>query len=100
MARNSLFDVRWKGNLFTWSNKHYDSTFTKERLDRIVSNPLWSENFQDGIVEVLDASQSGHKALCLDLSSKMLNKRKRKRFFKFEAKLILDEDGRLVVEQA
>lgn len=81
---NNLFDVRWKGNLFTWSNIHSDSTFTKERFDRIVCNCSWSKPFQDGIVEVLGESQSDHKALCLDLNPKKMNRRKKKRMFKFE----------------
>lgn len=30
---NSLHDLGWKGNPFTWSNKQACSNFTKERLD-------------------------------------------------------------------
>lgn len=37
----ALSDLGHHGDFFNWSNKHYSSTFTKERLDRAVANPIW-----------------------------------------------------------
>lgn len=100
LAENDFCDVGWKGNMFTWSNRHLDNTFTKGRLDRVVANPLWSESFHSSSVEVLDVSQSNHKALLLDTGSNQQYKRKKRRLFRFEAKWILDGEGKLVVEQS
>ncbi|KAF5449972.1 hypothetical protein F2P56_030362 [Juglans regia] len=97
---NRLFDLGWKGNKYTWSNKHMDSTFTKERLDRAVANLKWSETFCDRVVETLNVVQSDHMALMLDLRQQYLVNRKRRRLFRFEAKWIRDEEGAGVVERA
>ncbi|XP_035545957.1 uncharacterized protein LOC118348440 [Juglans regia] len=97
---NRLFDLGWKGNKYTWSNKHMDSTFTKERLDRAVANQKWSELFCDRVVETLNVVQSDHMALMLDLRQQFLVNRKRRRVFRFEAKWIRDEEGVGVVDRA
>lgn len=40
---NGLFDVGWKGQKFTWSNRHRDKIFTKERLNKSIANHRWLE---------------------------------------------------------
>lgn len=45
LEKNGLFDVRWRNQKYTWSNRHQDSTFTKEKLERVVVNQLWGEEF-------------------------------------------------------
>lgn len=37
---NGLLDLGWKKQKFTWSNRHADESFTKERFDRTVTNDL------------------------------------------------------------
>ncbi|XP_042974684.1 uncharacterized protein LOC122306317 [Carya illinoinensis] len=84
--------------MYTWSNKHGDNTFTKERLDRAVANPQWSESFRFREVEVLPVAQSDHKALLLNMRHELTVQRMRRRVFRFEAKWIRDEEGELVVD--
>lgn len=36
-----LNDLEHRGDIYTWSNKHRDESFTKERLDRTVANQKW-----------------------------------------------------------
>ena len=38
LVKGSLFDLGWRGDKFTWSNRHEDESFTKERLDRVLAN--------------------------------------------------------------
>lgn len=38
LEKLGLNDLRQKRDIFTWSNKHKDETFTKKRLDWIVAN--------------------------------------------------------------
>ncbi|XP_041001144.1 uncharacterized protein LOC121246895 [Juglans microcarpa x Juglans regia] len=84
---------------YTWSNKHIDSTFTKERLDRAVANFRWSKIFCDRVVEALTVSQFDHKALLLCLRQQNFVNTKKRRVFRFEAKWIRDEEGVVVVER-
>lgn len=41
---NNLFDVKGVDDSFTWSNKHGNRSFTKERLDKLV-NCRWKTIF-------------------------------------------------------
>lgn len=36
-----LFDLGYKGDIYSWSNRHIDFSFIKERLDRAFANSLW-----------------------------------------------------------
>lgn len=40
---NNIFDIGWMEQKFTWSNRHQDEFFTKERLDCVVANREWWE---------------------------------------------------------
>lgn len=52
---NNLFDLGWKCDKFTWSNKYEDDSFTKERLDKVVVNALWTKLFSIRVVKVFPA---------------------------------------------
>lgn len=54
------------GENFTWSNKHGNSSFTKERLDRAIANQAWMRVYNAVIVETLVARSSDHKPLGLN----------------------------------
>uniref|UniRef100_A0A803PIB2 CCHC-type domain-containing protein n=1 Tax=Cannabis sativa TaxID=3483 RepID=A0A803PIB2_CANSA len=41
-----LEDVKYSGNYFTWSNKHQASDKIISKLDRVLANPAWIDNFQ------------------------------------------------------
>jgi hypothetical protein len=40
-----LYDLGFSGPKFTWSNKRYDLFFMQERLDRVLANSAWIDNF-------------------------------------------------------
>lgn len=85
LADNRQHNMGWEGYKYTWSNRHKDHTFTKERLHRIVSNLEWRDLMGNGQVEVLSFSQSDYKSLFLNTrETNMLQYRKRRRF-RFEA---------------
>ncbi|XP_042980139.1 uncharacterized protein LOC122310310 [Carya illinoinensis] len=98
LEENCLFDLRWKGCKFTWSNRHEDQTFTKERLDRAVANCWWKDLFKNREVEVLTVRQSDHKALLMSMDKDEGMNKKRRRIFRFEAKWTLEEDGGAIIE--
>ncbi|XP_042964510.1 uncharacterized protein LOC122298707 [Carya illinoinensis] len=100
LESGGLFDLGWKGDKYTWSNKHEDNTFIKERLDRVVANIKWSEMFQGNEVEVLAARSSDHKPIML--STKQVDKRgwKGSRQFRYEASWALEEECKVVLKRA
>lgn len=65
LEMNDIFDLGWIGDKYTWSNKHTDGTFIKERLDRGVANTKWSEIFKNGELPVLPAIKSDHRPILL-----------------------------------
>lgn len=64
---NSLSDMGWKGVKYTLSNKHFDETFTKERLDTFVAKLAWIDLFKNRLVEVLTARKSNHLPILLQV---------------------------------
>lgn len=64
-----LFDLGWRGAKFTWSNRHEDSSFTKERLDRALANKEWKNIFTVSSVETMTALCSDHSPIFLDCKS-------------------------------
>ncbi|XP_041011424.1 uncharacterized protein LOC121255210 [Juglans microcarpa x Juglans regia] len=79
-----LHDLGFKEDMFTWSNKHGDGTYTKERLDRVTTNPIWTSMFQDYGVEVLVARSSDHKPLLMKFRGKEEETRRGRNLFKYE----------------
>lgn len=94
---NNLFDLDCTGNIFTWSNKHTDHTFTKERLDRFVANKAWISLFKEVGVEGLSARSSDHKPILLSKVEANCRYGKRQHPFKFETSWIRDEGCEQVV---
>lgn len=45
LETNGLYDLGWRGQKFTWSNKHSDETLTMELLDKVVANHNWLSKF-------------------------------------------------------
>ncbi|XP_042968657.1 uncharacterized protein LOC122301395 [Carya illinoinensis] len=60
-----LYDLGFRGDMYTWSDKHEDDTYTKERLDRVVANPIWKMRFSNYVVEGLVTRCSDHKPLLM-----------------------------------
>ncbi|KAF5468367.1 hypothetical protein F2P56_012524 [Juglans regia] len=94
-----LYDLSCKGDKFTWSNKHGDGTYTKERLDKAVANPLWTTMFKNCGVEGLVARSSNHRPILMWFSEKKEKARNCVKLFRYEAKWEFEEDcGRVVQE--
>ncbi|XP_042992297.1 uncharacterized protein LOC122318763 [Carya illinoinensis] len=94
-----LFDLGWRGDKYTWSNKHGDDTFTKERLDRAVANLKWKGIFKEAWVEVLAARCSDHKPLLLCLNQEPARVWRGKRLFRYETKWSLEDDCEEVIKR-
>ncbi|XP_042965938.1 uncharacterized protein LOC122299618 [Carya illinoinensis] len=100
LEEGGLFDLGWKGDKYTWSNKHEDDTFTKERLDRAVANLKWKGIYKEAWVEVLAARCSDHRPLLLHTNQEPARVWRGKRLFIYEAKWSLEEDCEQVIKRA
>ncbi|KAF5466912.1 hypothetical protein F2P56_016794 [Juglans regia] len=99
LEKGNLSDLGWRGNKFTWSNKHEDDTFTKERLDRAVAIPRWAHLHKDYWVEVLAGRCSDHRPLLLFSSKKGRNIWRSKKVFRYEAGWAKDEECEGVIRR-
>lgn len=97
LINNELFDLKYVGDKFTWSNKHSDGSFTKERLDRVLANSSWKTLFSEIIVESLLAICSDHKPVLL--SASRTEWRVVFKVFRYEASWSNDEDCRKLIEK-
>ncbi|XP_042962692.1 uncharacterized protein LOC122296963 [Carya illinoinensis] len=104
MSEGDLHDLGWRGDKYTWSNSHADSTFTKKRLDRAVANPKWMDIYSEAWVEVLVARTSDHKPLLVHLNRQdqrvVAQLRQKKRGFKYEACWALEKECEVVLRKA
>lgn len=66
MERAELFEVDSIGDHYTWHNKHTADPIYS-RIDRVLANMAWLQNFSQLQVEILDASVSDHALLRLNL---------------------------------
>ena len=57
---NSLLDLGFCGNCFTWDNRQDGDDLVQERLDRAICNLEWMERFPDCIVQHLTRVGSDH----------------------------------------
>lgn len=87
-----LFDLGQKCDFYTSINKHDDNTFTKERLDRTLSNQEWASLYNNSLVESHAIYNSYHKPLLVLYSNCAYQPRKRMKLFRYEANWNLFED--------
>ncbi|XP_041003935.1 uncharacterized protein LOC121249294 [Juglans microcarpa x Juglans regia] len=99
LERGGLSNLSWKGDKFTWSNRHGDDTFTKERLDRMVANKAWIETQKEVRVEVLVARSSDHRPVLLSFSHTNNLDFKGSRPFKYKAWWAFEIDCERVVKE-
>lgn len=92
LERNDLLDLRWKNFKFTWSNRHQDESFTKERLDRVMVNNLWLNEFRSMGVEVLNSGRSDHHPILLTTTKTFNHGITKRRIFRYEAKWTREDD--------
>ncbi|XP_042942824.1 uncharacterized protein LOC122277007 [Carya illinoinensis] len=96
----NLYDLGWQGDKYTWSNLHGHETFTKERLDRVVANPVLIEFYKEAWVEVMVASTSDHKPLLVHLKKYKVLEGDIRKAFKYEANWALEEECELILKKA
>ncbi|XP_042988726.1 uncharacterized protein LOC122316260 [Carya illinoinensis] len=99
LENNSLSDLGCCSGFFSWSNRHSDTTFTKEKLDRYVANTQWRELFKGVRVEGLIGRCSDHLPILLTMMGKEEKQCKRKFPFRFEAGWIKEDKCEQLVRQ-
>ncbi|XP_041025383.1 uncharacterized protein LOC121265780 [Juglans microcarpa x Juglans regia] len=85
LEKGNLSDLKWVGSKFTWSSRHEDASFMKEKLDRVVANPSWVQLFKEYWVEVLTGRSSDHRPILLTMNKRDRFTRKVGRIFRYEA---------------
>jgi hypothetical protein len=97
-----LSDLGFKGSKFTWSNRHQDGSFMKERLDRAMANYAWCELFMRREILVLPSRTSNHCLLLVRIFDAHQSPRRSHlhRSFKFEASWLVDENYMTVIKDA
>lgn len=85
LGKGDLYDIGQKGEKFTWSNRHCDETFTKERLDKAMANIHWSNFYRERSLEVLIVRSSNHRPILFSLSKFKKVNLYGKKGFKYEA---------------
>lgn len=80
----NLINLGHMGDHFTWSNKHEDNTFIKERLDKALANLIWKTCLQICQVESLRVRNSEHKPIMMSYFTNHNNNVKRMKLFRYE----------------
>lgn len=88
---NGLSDLGWKGRKYIWSNQHGDESCTKERLDKVMANSAWQENFGNKEVEVLISGRSDHTNILRSNHASPFNFGRNNIIFRFEVHWTLDK---------
>ena len=94
-----LIDLGFVGQRFTWCNGRFGDQRTLIRLDRMVANGKWVEQFPEAQVHHFSMSASDHCMLVLFLTRKKRTRPMKKRFV-FEAMWARDDKCREVIERA
>uniref|UniRef100_A0A803PZ04 Reverse transcriptase domain-containing protein n=1 Tax=Cannabis sativa TaxID=3483 RepID=A0A803PZ04_CANSA len=92
----NLITIPYTGDRYTWTNKHYNGTLVKERLDRGFHNGVWTDFFVDSPLSHLDLYHSDHRAIAYNVSlpQQMSISTTRHHRFRFEQFWLKDSDCR------
>ncbi|CAN0919348.1 hypothetical protein LINGRAHAP2_LOCUS31400 [Linum grandiflorum] len=82
------------GDPFTWTNGQANEDLIKVRLDRALCSPKWRLDFEDATVYHEQRIGSDHRPLTISL---LLNKRRRKPPFRFDARWLGKEECKKIV---
>ncbi|KAL0463304.1 UNVERIFIED_CONTAM: hypothetical protein Slati_0218000 [Sesamum latifolium] len=80
-----LSDIGYRGDPFTWSNRHTFPDTMQERLDPACTNIGWSKLFPNAFASHLSMSCSDHKALFIQLRENPATVPRRSNPWRFEA---------------
>lgn len=80
------------GECFTWSNKHEDVTFTKERHGRAIANQAWLQLYNGIRVEAMVARSLDHKPILLSCRLKNFQGGRKRKLFRYEGYWNMEEE--------
>ncbi|GKV35033.1 hypothetical protein SLEP1_g43353 [Rubroshorea leprosula] len=90
----------YKGPRFTFVRKHHDSVL-RERLDRVLMNHAWEEQFPGSISHHLLTVRSDHSTILLKVQRRVQHVgRKGDRQFRFENYWLNDDESESIVREA
>lgn len=76
-----LLDLGFVGQRFTWCNGRYREQRTMVRLDRVMANKRWVEQFPEAQVQHISMSASDHCLLALFLKKRPIKPTKKRFIF-------------------
>nr|XP_027062801.1 uncharacterized protein LOC113689183 [Coffea arabica] len=97
IENNSLMDLGFTGNPWTWSNNWENEREIRQRLDRGLSTINWCQNFDKAECEHVETLGSDHSMLLIDNWPRI--EKRRSRFF-LDKRWLKRDDINQVVEQA
>ncbi|XP_071928124.1 uncharacterized protein [Coffea arabica] len=97
IQNNSLVDLGFNGNPWTWSNNWEDEGEIRQSLDRGLSSKNWCQNFDKAKCQHVETLGSDHSMLLIDNWPRI--EKRRSRFF-FDKRWLKREEINQVVEQA
>lgn len=99
LESNGLFDLGLQGMKYMWNNRHLDSTFTKFKLDRIVTTKEWIEKTWHQKVEVHSSARSDHEPILISTRKPEMIKNRKDKLFRFEASWIKHEVEEQIIQE-
>ncbi|XP_062174673.1 uncharacterized protein LOC133879886 [Alnus glutinosa] len=96
----SIADLGFHGPKFTWCNGRFGGEFTREHLDRAVSNVEWNRIFDTVEVEVLARISSDHHPLLVHFSNSQEIHWTKYITFRFEASWTKKSDYAPIMKKA
>ena len=94
---NSLLDLGFCGNIFTWDNRQEGDDLIQERFDRALCNFGWLERFPDCKVQHLTCIGSNHCPILITPKPTTANKSS---IFRFDANWSKDEICIMIIDEA
>ncbi|XP_026419675.1 uncharacterized protein LOC113315625 [Papaver somniferum] len=77
-----FIDLKFTGDLFTWSNQREGADNIRERIDRSLVNVIWFQCFPDALVHHLTRMDSDHNHLLIVFDPCKVKKKRPYRFFR------------------
>ena len=101
MDHCKLEDIGFVGHPFTWTNNRGGEENLQERLDRYVANKEWRELFGGAYVSHLEKRKSDHLPLLVCIKNRIgvVEKKRRKRLYRFEEMWLRDEKCMEVIQE-
>lgn len=95
VTQAGLYDCRYRGNYFTWSNKQAGSDRVVSKIDRVLVNGLWMQEHPNAEAEFMNPGVSDHTPMVLSLYD---NNNRGPMPFKFFNYWVYEKDFNKIVE--